>query len=146
VAESLNNLTQLYQATNRLKEAEPLMKRALEILLEFSRKTGHPHPHLQAVIRNYAGLLAEMGYKKEEIDGQLKKIFEQMEEAPGGNDGAEGEGGSRSKNHELRIKKGKKAEWVRVRRGFFELEGRLFSTPLRAWLKGDIARCAGLRD
>ena len=31
VATDLNNLAQLYQATNRLTEAEPLMKRALTI-------------------------------------------------------------------------------------------------------------------
>jgi tetratricopeptide (TPR) repeat protein len=90
VATNLNNLATLYYTQGEYAKAEPLMKRHLEIFLEFRRKTGHPHPHVQAAIRNYAGLLAEMGYKEEEIDGRLKKMFEQMGETPGGNDGAEG--------------------------------------------------------
>jgi len=57
VAIRLNNLAQLLQATNRLEEAEPLMRRGLEILLDFQRKTGHPHPHVNAAIQNYNLLL-----------------------------------------------------------------------------------------
>jgi hypothetical protein len=69
-----------------------------------------------------------------------------------------GEHGLRIKNHESRIKNSEgefgvfKAERVRARmgrdryEGTSGLDGRSFSTPLRAWLKGDIARCAGLRD
>ena len=53
VAPDLNNLASLLQATNRLGEAEPLSRRYLEILLSFTRKTGHEHPHLRAVIKNY---------------------------------------------------------------------------------------------
>ena len=74
IATDLNNLASLYQATNRLKEAEPLMERHLTILIQFTRATGHPHPHLQDAIKNYAGLLLEMGYKKEEIDERLKRL------------------------------------------------------------------------
>jgi len=47
VAIDLNNLAQLYQATNRLEEAEPLIERQLVIFLQFTRQTGHPHPHLE---------------------------------------------------------------------------------------------------
>ena len=57
VAKGLNNLALLLQATNRLAEAEPLMRRMAIIFLCFTRDTGHPHPHLKAALRNYAGLV-----------------------------------------------------------------------------------------
>ena len=44
VAIRLNNLAQLLQDTNRLSEAEPLMRRMVEIFLKFTATTGHPHP------------------------------------------------------------------------------------------------------
>jgi hypothetical protein len=66
----------LLQATNRLGEAEPLMRRQLEIFLRFTRATGHEHPYLQAAIANYAGLLEQMGYGKEQIEAKLKEVAE----------------------------------------------------------------------
>ena len=61
VATRLNNLALLLQATNRLAEAAPLMRRHLVIFLAFQRNTGHPHPHRDAAIRNYTNLLSAMG-------------------------------------------------------------------------------------
>jgi tetratricopeptide (TPR) repeat protein len=61
VAINLSNLAQLLHATNRLGEAEPLMRRHLVIFLAFQRDTGHAHPHRDAAIRNYTGLLGAMG-------------------------------------------------------------------------------------
>ena len=61
VATSLNNLAWLLQDANRLTEAEPLSRRALEIFLQITHATGHEHPHLLAATNNYAGLLAKMG-------------------------------------------------------------------------------------
>ncbi len=78
VARGLNNLAQLYQATNRLKEAEPLMERHLVIFLQFTRRTGHPHPHLEDAINNYTGLLIQMGYRKEEVAARLKNLAPEM--------------------------------------------------------------------
>ena len=49
--------TQL-QDTNRLTEAEPLMRRALVILLAFTRATGHRHLNLRTVFANYLRLLS----------------------------------------------------------------------------------------
>ena len=43
VAITLDNLAELLKGTNRLAEAEPLMRRAVQILLRFTRATGHPH-------------------------------------------------------------------------------------------------------
>ena len=43
----LNNLAVLLRATNRLAEAEPLFRRAVEILLKFTHATGHEHPHFR---------------------------------------------------------------------------------------------------
>jgi len=61
VARDLNNPAQLLQATNRLPEAEPLMRRHVAIFVEFTRRTGHAHPHLQAALSNYTELLKTMG-------------------------------------------------------------------------------------
>jgi len=60
--------------TNRLKEAEPLMERQLVILLQFTRRTGHPHPHLEAALKNYEGLLTQMGYSKDEVVARLNRL------------------------------------------------------------------------
>jgi len=74
VAIRLNNLAQLLKATNRLPEAESLMRRHVAIFLQFTRATGHPHPHLQAAVHNYAGLLGEMGHSEAEILARLRKL------------------------------------------------------------------------
>jgi len=71
VAIGLNNLAQLFHATNRLSEAEPLMQRHLEIFLQFTRDTGHPHPHLMSAINNYAYLQQAMGNRNEDIVSRI---------------------------------------------------------------------------
>jgi hypothetical protein len=67
VARDLDNLASLLQATNRLGEAEPLMRRVVVILLDFERATAHAHPHRGGAIRNDVGLLAAMGKSEAEI-------------------------------------------------------------------------------
>jgi tetratricopeptide (TPR) repeat protein len=71
VATNLNNLARLLESTDRLAEAEPLTRRVLAILVDFERKTGHLHPHHDAALRNYAGLLAAMGKSQAEIKAAL---------------------------------------------------------------------------
>jgi hypothetical protein len=73
----------LLQATNRLAEAEALMRRHLEILLRFTVTTGHQHPHSQTFIWNYAALLEQMGYDQAQILATLNQVGE-----PFGFDGA----------------------------------------------------------
>ena len=74
VAIDLNNLAQLLQDTHRLAEAEPLMRRAVEILLGFFVSTGHHHPNEALCISNYRILLEAMNYTPEQIDARLEKI------------------------------------------------------------------------
>jgi tetratricopeptide (TPR) repeat protein len=74
VATDLNNLAGLLCSTNRLAEAEPLSRRMVEMLLQFTRATGHPHPHLQDAVDNYAGLLHAMGRSPAEIRDTLVKL------------------------------------------------------------------------
>ncbi len=50
----LNNLAQLLKATNRLAEAEPLMRRALAIV---EQSYGGEHPDVAINLSNLAGLL-----------------------------------------------------------------------------------------
>jgi hypothetical protein len=40
-----------------LAEAEPLMRRMVEIFPNLTRATGNPHPHLQTAAGNYVELL-----------------------------------------------------------------------------------------
>ena len=54
---TMNNLATLLQATNRLSEAEPLMRRALEI---FEASLGADHPNTVIVRKNLESLLDEM--------------------------------------------------------------------------------------
>ncbi len=74
VARCLNNLGNFYKATNRLADAEPLARRTLEILYKITRSTGHPHPQLELVTKNYTSLLQEMGTSQEEITARLREI------------------------------------------------------------------------
>ncbi len=39
-----------------------------EIFLDFTRRTGHEHPHLEVVSANYRGLLQAMGKSDAEIE------------------------------------------------------------------------------
>jgi type VI protein secretion system component VasF len=63
IATELNNLAQLLQATNRLAEAEPLYRRAVEVLHRFERENGHRHPNCDMAEENYAALLAALDKK-----------------------------------------------------------------------------------
>jgi len=58
------NLAALLQATHRGEDAEPLMRRALEIFDTFRRQTGHEHPHFQKANENYQALQRAMGSNK----------------------------------------------------------------------------------
>ncbi|MYF69036.1 MAG: tetratricopeptide repeat protein, partial [Proteobacteria bacterium] len=61
VAIRLSNLAGLLYNTNRIEEAEPLMRHALEIFIAFGARTGHEHPELQLAKRNYKALQRAMG-------------------------------------------------------------------------------------
>jgi tetratricopeptide (TPR) repeat protein len=78
VAVRLNNLALLLQATNRLAEAEPLMQRHVRILVEFTRRTGHRHPHLDEAFVNYAGLLAALGKSQAEIEAAFTELMQPL--------------------------------------------------------------------
>ena len=76
VAIRLNNLALLLQATNRLAEAEPLSRQTLEIVLLFTLRTGHEHPHLNDALSNYMSLLAAMGKNEEEQQVEMESLIE----------------------------------------------------------------------
>jgi tetratricopeptide (TPR) repeat protein len=78
VAIDVGQLAAIYFATNRLAEAEPLAERCLVILLQFTRKTGHPHPYLGVAINNYTGLLGMMFLPEAE---QAQRLVEAVYEA-----------------------------------------------------------------
>jgi hypothetical protein len=73
VAIRLNNLALLLQATNRLVEAEPLMRRMVEIFIAFQRQ-GYQHPNLEAGVDNYITFLQEMGLAEPEIQAKLQAL------------------------------------------------------------------------
>ena len=68
VAIHINNLAQLLRDTNRLAEAEPLMRRVVQILVAFTRATGHPHSYLDMAFGNYGALLKASGWSEAKID------------------------------------------------------------------------------
>jgi tetratricopeptide (TPR) repeat protein len=74
VAIRLKNLAYLLLATERLAEAEPLLRRHIVTLVEFTRRTGHPLPHLEAEFNNYALLLAHMGKSPAEIEAAIDSL------------------------------------------------------------------------
>ena len=74
VARDLNNLAQLLKATNRLAEAESLMRRAVRIFLDFTRNTGREHPHLNVCTRNYVILLRDLGRNEADIRRTLEAL------------------------------------------------------------------------
>ena len=75
VAIYLNNLAQLLKATNRPAEAEPLMRRMVRILVAFTRRTGHSHPHLRVVLGNYRGLLGDLGWTDAAVQTELESLM-----------------------------------------------------------------------
>jgi tetratricopeptide (TPR) repeat protein len=77
VAINLNYLALLLKATNRRAEAEPLMRRNLEVFLKFTQSTGHLHPHLQAAVGNYEGLLQALGRSDAEVGHELNDLLSQ---------------------------------------------------------------------
>ena len=56
VAIYLHNLAALLHDTNRIEEAEPLLRRSLEILDAFRRQTGHEHSDFRRVKANFAAI------------------------------------------------------------------------------------------
>ena len=74
VAIDLNNLALVLKHTNRLDEAEPMMRRHLIIFLKFTRSTGHLHPHLEAALGNYRGILEAMAMSEEEIARRIAEV------------------------------------------------------------------------
>ena len=75
VARDLTNLASLLNATNRLSEAEPLYRRAVGILDQLTRATGHRHPHLETAVLNYAAALTKLGRSKAEVEAVLRSVL-----------------------------------------------------------------------
>ena len=75
VARDLNNLALLLKATDRLEEAEPLSRRMLGILLNFTRRTGHPHPHINTALANFKAILKALGRSEAEIAARLGALL-----------------------------------------------------------------------
>ena len=58
MAESVNNLANLYSDMGRYAEAEPLYRQSLEIR---EKKLGYDHPHVAASLNNLANLYRDLG-------------------------------------------------------------------------------------
>jgi hypothetical protein len=62
------------QATNRLEEAEPLMRRAAHVVTEYGEATGHEHRHLRDAIESYRGLLQAMNLNRAAIQAKVHEV------------------------------------------------------------------------
>jgi hypothetical protein len=69
-----NSLAGLLGATNRLDEAEQLLRQSLEMFFEFTRAIGHPHSSLQGALKNYAELLQIMDRSEEQVFATLHEL------------------------------------------------------------------------
>jgi hypothetical protein len=58
----------------------------LKIFLNFTRATGHPHPHLQTLVGNYTGLLRAMDRNGEEVGRVLSELSDRYGVALGESD------------------------------------------------------------
>ena len=74
MARSLNNLGFLYTNQGQCTKAEPLYRRALNILFQSTVSTGHRRPEVRRVIDNYVALLETMGRNPARIRAQLNDI------------------------------------------------------------------------
>ena len=75
VATVLNSLAGLFRDTNRHAEAEPLMHRVVDILVDCTRATRHPHPHLNTALNDYCGLLVKLGATQAQIVEKLNRLL-----------------------------------------------------------------------
>lgn len=73
-AEYIHNLAFSLHVAQRLKEAEPFYQKVLKKTNEGIRLTGQENPHMVTVMSNYSVLLEDLGWSKENIIEQLKKI------------------------------------------------------------------------
>ena len=76
MARNLNNLAGLLRVTNRLADAEPLMRRSLKILIALKQQ-GYQHPNLEAGINNYIGFLHAQGLSEEAIQAKIGSLYQQ---------------------------------------------------------------------
>jgi predicted ATP-dependent protease len=82
VATCLNNLAGLLQATNRLSEAERMLRRGLVILVRFTQTAGYQHPDLLKYVAVYARTLRELGRTDAAIQDALNAIWEEVDSEP----------------------------------------------------------------
>jgi DnaJ-domain-containing protein 1 len=65
------------QATNRLGEAEPLMRRALAIFCALEAAIGREHPSRVGVQGNYAALLKSIRKSAQDIEAAIAAVRRQ---------------------------------------------------------------------
>jgi hypothetical protein len=56
-----------------------MMRRALLILIEFTRRSGHKHPHLDVARGSYHGLLEALGETPDQIKQRLRELDESLD-------------------------------------------------------------------
>ena len=74
VAIDLNNLAALLHATNRLANAEPLMRRAFVIFLS---SLGLDHPKSQTILGNFRKLLQDQDHSEADIQTKIATFLQQ---------------------------------------------------------------------
>ena len=67
----MNNLAGLVMVTNRLAEAEPLMRSSLVIFLS---SLGLGHPNSQTVLENYRKILQALGLSEKAIQAKIASL------------------------------------------------------------------------
>ncbi|MCP5547038.1 MAG: tetratricopeptide repeat protein, partial [Akkermansiaceae bacterium] len=71
LASFLNNLARLLVAQDKLTEAEPLLRRQLQIAFLYRNQNGVPYKHETAAIQGYAQIATQLGRSGEEIKAMI---------------------------------------------------------------------------
>ncbi len=79
VATDLANLAMLLCSMDRQNEAAPLAQRAVKIALASARRTGRPAPCTRVVGETYRGILKELGWSDDELEGMVTLVKAEVE-------------------------------------------------------------------
>ena len=71
IARDLHTLARVLKMANRAADAEPVSRRAASILLDYTRRTGFKHPHLQKILDDYEAILKTLGHSEQTFNAFL---------------------------------------------------------------------------
>ena len=78
IANRMSNLAWLLSRTGRLEEAEPLARKAVEILLTFKSRNARDHSSWESTLKQYVSILMERGGDAELVQAAYRDLVKQV--------------------------------------------------------------------